>query len=74
MASSENNEELKIDYSPQTEQVTYSVADFVGNVIKRGDYSSLIENKLTIEDLPKGNYMLCIVDGDNLFKTFFSKN
>lgn len=72
--SSINNEQLEINYLCKTAQVSYSIADFGGNVIKRGNYNCILENKLPIIDLPKGMYTLCIIDGDQLSKTRFQKN
>ena len=50
------------------------IADFGGNVMKRGEYNCLENNKLIIEELPKGTYTLCIIDGDQLSKKRFEKN
>lgn len=69
-----NNEALELRYLCKTSQVTYSIADFGGNVMKRGSYNCLESNKLLIEDLPSGRYTLCIIDGDQLSKTLFQKN
>ncbi|HLC84140.1 MAG TPA: hypothetical protein VJI69_09935 [Bacteroidia bacterium] len=74
MISSVNSSALELNYQCQTEQVTYSIADFVGNVMKRGDYNCVKNNKLIIEELPKGTYTLCIIDGDQLSKSRFEKN
>ena len=69
-----NNEVLEVNYQCKTAQVSYSVADFAGNVLKRGNYNCLEDNKLSIADLPKGFFTLCIVDGDTLTKTRFQKD
>ncbi len=69
-----NNNALILNYLCKTEQVTFSIADFVGNVIKRGNYNCIENNKLSIEELPKGTYTLCIIDGDQLAKKRFEKN
>lgn len=75
MISSVNNTTLELNYLCKTAQVTYSIADFGGNVIKRGDYYTCVKNnKLIIEELPKGTYTLCIIDGDQLCKSRFQKN
>lgn len=74
MLSIVNNAFLQLNYTCKTKHVSYSIADFVGNVIKRGDYNCIQENKLAIDDLPKGAYTLCIVDGDSLTKLRFNKN
>ncbi len=74
MISSVNNTTLELNYLCKTTQVTYSIADFGGNVMKRGEYSCLKNNKLLIEELPKGTYTLCIIDGDQLCKSRFQKN
>jgi len=68
------NNELTISYECKTNHVLYSIADFGGNVIKRGDCHSVENNKLSISDLNKGIYMLCIIDGDVLLKRRFEKN
>lgn len=74
MISSVNNSALELNYQCQTTQVTYSIADFGGNVMKRGEYNCIENNKLIIEELPKGTYTLCIIDGDQLSKKRFEKN
>lgn len=74
MISSINNDTLEINYLCKTTQVTYSIADFGGNVMKRGDYNCVKNNKITIEELSKGTYTLCIIDGDQLSKMRFDKN
>lgn len=74
MILSATNECLELNYVCKTKKVSYSIADFVGNVIKCGNYKSLTGNQLFIHDLPKGIYMLCIIDGDTLCQFRFSKN
>lgn len=74
MISSIQNNTIELDYLCKTSQVTYSIADFVGNVMKRGSYNCTENNKLIIEELPKGTYTLCIIDGDELSKTRFQKS
>lgn len=74
MISCIKNDALELNYTCKTPQVTYSIADFGGNVIKRGSYSCVENNKLLIDDLPKGIYTLCIIDGDQLSKSRFQKN
>ncbi|MBL0330959.1 MAG: hypothetical protein IPP64_16490 [Bacteroidetes bacterium] len=74
MISSVNNDALELNYRCQTTQVTFSIADFGGNVMKRGNYNCIENNKLIIEELPKGSYTLCIIDGDQLSKSRFEKN
>lgn len=74
MISSINNDALELNYRCQTTHVTFSIADFGGNVMKRGDYNCIENNKLIIEELPKGTYTLCIIDGDQLSKSRFEKN
>lgn len=74
MILSVNNTTLELNYLCKTTQVTYSIADFVGNVMKRGEYNCIENNKLKIEELPKGTYTLCIIDGDQLSKKRFEKN
>lgn len=74
MISSANNEALELNYLCKTPQVTYSIADFGGNVMKRGEYNCMENNLLTIQELPKGSYTLCIIDGDELSKARFDKH
>lgn len=74
MISSVNNDALELNYHCKTPQVTYSIADFGGNVMKRGNYNCIENNLLTINELPKGTYTLCIIDGDELSKARFEKN
>ena len=74
MISSINNNALELNYLCKTPQVTYSIADFGGNVMKRGDYNCIENNTLFIEELPKGLYTLCIIDGDELCKSRFQKD
>ena len=69
-----NNEVLELNYQCKTSQVIYSVADFAGNVLMRGSYNCVQDNKLSITGLPKGMFTLCIVDGDSLTKTRFQKD
>lgn len=69
-----NNEVLEVNYQCRTAHVSYSVADFAGNVLMRGNYNCLEDNKLSITGLPKGMFTLCIVDGDSLTKTRFQKD
>jgi hypothetical protein len=66
--------ELEVNYLCKTKQVSYCIADFGGNVLMRGDYKCLTENKLSINILPKGIYTLCIIDGDSLIKARFLKD
>jgi hypothetical protein len=74
MISAINNNAIELNYDCKTSQVTYSIADFGGNVIKRGNFNCLESNKLPIDDLPGGMYTLCIIDGDQLSKSRFRKN
>jgi hypothetical protein len=74
MISGVNNNALELNYLCKTPQVTYSIADFGGNVMKRGNYNCIENNILPIEELPKGMYTLCIIDGDELCKSRFQKN
>ena len=69
-----NNEDLELNYLCKTHQVTYSIADFGGNVMKRGEYNCILNNKLLINELPRGMYTLCIIDGDELSRARFQKN
>jgi hypothetical protein len=69
-----NNEVLELNYLCKTPQVIYSVADFAGNVLMRGNYNCLENNKLSITGLPKGMFTLCIIDGDSLTKAHFQKD
>jgi hypothetical protein len=69
-----DNEVIELNYTCKTSQVSYSIADFVGNVLIRGNYDCLDENRIPIKNLTKGAYTLCIVDGDCLTKIRFQKN
>jgi hypothetical protein len=42
--------------------------------MKRGDYNCIEDNTLPIDELPKGMYTLCIIDGDELSKSRFQKD
>jgi hypothetical protein len=70
----ENNQVLEFKYSCKTDQVSYCIADFAGNVIMRGQFDNLDKNKISISKLQRGMYTLCIVDGDTLVKNRFLKD
>jgi hypothetical protein len=72
--SATNKEMLEVSYSCKTKQVNYCIADFGGNVLIRGNYHCLTENKIFINCLQKGIYTLCIIDGDILTKARFLKD
>jgi len=74
MIATVNKNDLELDYKCQTTQVSFSIADYGGNVMKRGNYNCTQNNKLPIDELPKGTYTLCIIDGDQLSKSRFEKN
>ncbi len=74
MHLSDNGNTLTINYSGKTTYVTYCIADFSGNVLMRGNFDELKENKISIENLRKGLYTFCIVDGDSLIKNRFLKD
>ena len=74
MITAITNDSIEVNYSCKTPQVTYSIADFGGNVIKRGDFLCIESKTLAIHDLPSGMYTLCIIDGDQLSKSRFRKN
>lgn len=65
---------IEVKYLCQTPTVIYSIADFIGNIVKRGDFNCLVDSRLDIHDIPKGSYTLCIIDGDQLTKLRFQKN
>jgi hypothetical protein len=69
-----DNAALELHYMCQTKHVSYSIADCDGYIVKRGSYDCIIDNKLPIADIPKGFYVLCIIDGDLLTKARFRKN
>jgi hypothetical protein len=71
---SNNNTELKLNYLCKTSQVSYSISDLFGNIIKCGDYDCLVDNAVSIVDLSEGSYQLCIIDGDKFCKTRFKKS
>jgi hypothetical protein len=68
----EDNNFIKCCYTCKTDQASFCIADFGGNVIVRGNYAD--EMHLSLKELPKGMYTLCIIDGDELIKTRFSKD
>jgi hypothetical protein len=72
--SATTNEFLEINYLCKTKHVTYSISDFGGNVMLRGDFNCIEKSRLFITELSKGMYTLCIIDGDELTKTSFKKN
>lgn len=74
IASIIDNAYLELNYQCKTPQVSYSIADYVGNIVLRGSYDCIINNKLDVQELARGVYMLCIIDGDSLIKTRFMKN
>lgn len=65
---------LEINYLCKTKHVIYSIADFVGNVVKWGNYNCIENNKLEMNNIPKGMYIIFIIDGDSLTKICFIKN
>ena len=69
-----DNRNLVINYNCKTDHVLFSIADFTGNVMMRGDCHEVVDNTLDISSLPEGMYMLCIIDGDSLIKARFQKN
>lgn len=72
MLLTDNKQYIEFSHMCKTTHATYCIADYGGNVLRRGDYKS--ENKISISDLPAGMYTLCIIDGDTLVKTRFHKN
>jgi hypothetical protein len=69
-----DNRFIALNYQCRTEHVSYSIADYVGNIVKRGGYDCIINHKIDIQSIPKGIYVLCIIDGDSLTKLRFQKN
>lgn len=74
MLLTDNKEYIESDHMCKTTHATYCIADFGGNVLRRGDYNCGVENKISISDLPAGMYTLCIIDGDSLVKNRFHKD
>jgi hypothetical protein len=72
LLSVEANGVLEIHYTCRTRQVSYSIADFGGNVLIRGNFKHLVDNRLSVAQLKKGLYTFCIVDGDSLVKNRFA--
>jgi len=68
-----NKHALVVNYECATNHVIYSIADYSGNVVARGNCKSVEDNTLDISMLSKGIYMLCIIDGDRLVKARFEK-
>jgi hypothetical protein len=64
---------LEVNYICRTQQVSYCIADFGGNVLMRGDFKGLMESKISVKHLPNGKYTFCIIDGDKLIKAPFLK-
>ena len=69
-----DNKVLEINYLCKTKRVIYSIADIIGNIVKWGKYDCVIDNKLEMHDIPRGTYMLFIIEGDSLTKVRFMKN
>ncbi len=74
IVSEVDSHSLVINYNCKTDHVIFSIADFSGNVIMRGNCHEVVDNTLNISSLPQGLYMLCIIDGDSLVKARFQKN
>jgi hypothetical protein len=68
------NDILKLNYSENTNHVSYCVADFWGNVVARGGIDELKDRKLEISKLRAGAYTFCLIDGDSLSTQRFQKN
>jgi len=68
-----NKQALVVNYECATDHVLYSIADYSGNVVARGNCSDVPDHKLDISMLSKGIYILCIIDGDKLVKARFEK-
>lgn len=70
----ENENTLTINYEGITTHVSYCIADFAGNVLMRGEFNEIRDNKISIRSLKSGTYTLCIIDGDSLVKKKFIKD
>lgn len=62
---------LYIEYLPQTSRTIFDVCDENGRIIKTGKINNL-ETGIPISDLPKGKYILLILDGDRVNSQKFS--
>lgn len=65
---------LQINYECKTNHTVFSVADFDGNVVTRGDCHDLEDSCLDISGLSRGHYTFCIIDGEELTKLRFRKD
>ncbi len=74
LVSITDNEMLELNYSCKTARVTYSIADLTGNIIMTGFYNCEEKTKIPIQKLPRGFFLLYIVDGGSLIRTHFQKN
>lgn len=66
ITSSINSEALELQYHYNMLQITDSIADFGGNMMKRVNFKCIENNKVSIGELSKGIYTLCIIDEDQL--------
>ncbi len=74
LVSVTDNEVLELNYSCRTTRVTYSIADLTGNIVLKGLFNCQEKNSIPIQKLPRGFFMLYIVDGGSLIRTHFQKN
>lgn len=68
------NAVLEVNYLQKNKSVVYSIADFIGNIVQRGNFNEGKNKRLDIQSIPKGMYTLFIIDGDCLTKVRFNKN
>ncbi len=69
-----DNSALELNYVCNTNHVSFSIADYDGNILIRGPFEEIENFRIDIIGIPKGRYMLCLIDGDTLTKLRFVKN
>ncbi|MCW3085725.1 MAG: hypothetical protein JWP12_3091 [Bacteroidetes bacterium] len=74
LVSVTDNKVLELNYSCRTTRVTYSIADLTGSIILKGLYNCEKPTRIPIEKLPRGFFILYIVDGGSLVRTHFQKD
>lgn len=68
LASEFSDGHLLLQFKRQTEKTTYSIFDLGGSELKSGALTESEHHKIPVHDLTKGVYLLCIIDGDQLYK------
>ncbi|TND09461.1 MAG: hypothetical protein FD123_1267 [Bacteroidetes bacterium] len=60
---------LLLHFRRQTEKTSYSIFDLGGSEVKSGKLEGKDTHQVPVKELVKGIYLLCIIDGDQLYKT-----